>query len=82
MAHTIADPGGWRMLLMRGEILDLPPLPFNECSLVVRIEKPVLEFWHSLLTAGFPHHVMIAPGECVSQMDCLARQLGIRVCSF
>jgi L-arabinose isomerase len=82
MAHVIADPDGWRMLLMRGEILDVPPLPFNECSLFVHIEKPVMEFWHSLLMAGFPHHVMVAPGDCIDEMNCLARQLGIQVCRF
>ncbi len=82
MAHAIEDPNGWRMLLARGEILDVPPPRFNECSLTVGIEKPVMEFWHSLLTAGFPHHVMVAPGDCVSEMNCLARQLGIRVYSL
>jgi L-arabinose isomerase len=82
LAHVIADPDGWRMLLMRGEILDLPPLPLDECSLVVGIKNPVMEFWRSLLKAGFPHHVMVAPGDCLEQMDCYARQLGIEVCRF
>jgi L-arabinose isomerase len=82
LAHVIEDPDGWRMLLMQGEILDLPPLPLDECSLVVGIKNPVMEFWRSLLKAGFPHHVMVAPGDCLEQMDCFARQLGIRVFRF
>jgi len=82
LAHVIDDPDGWRMLLMQGEILDLPPLPLNECSLVVRIQQPVMDFWRSLLKAGFPHHVMVAPGDCLDQMDCFARQLGVKVCRF
>jgi len=82
MAHAIADPDGWRMLLMRGEILDLPPLPLDECSMVVGIKTPVMEFWRLLLKAGVPHHVMVAPGDCLEQMDSFARQLGIEVCHF
>ena len=82
LAHVIADPEGWRMLLMRGEILDLPPLPIDECSLVVGIKTPVMDFWRSLLKGGFPHHAIVAPGDFLEQMECYARQLGIRVCSF
>ena len=82
LAHVIADPDGWRMLLMRGEILDLPPLPLDECSLVVGIKNPVMDFWRSLLKAGFPHHAIVAPGDCLEQMECYARQLGIKVCHF
>jgi L-fucose isomerase-like protein len=82
LAHVIEDREGWRMLLMKGEILDLPPLPLDESSLVVSIKTPVVDFWRSLIKAGFPHHVMVAPGDCVEQMDCFARQLGIRVQMF
>ncbi len=82
LAHIIQDPDGWRMLLMGGEVLDLPPLPMDECTLVVRIKAPVMDFWRSLLKAGFPHHAMIVPSDCQEQMECFAQQLGIKVHHF
>jgi hypothetical protein len=63
-----------------GEVLDLPPLPINECSLIVRVERPVREYFRDLMMHGFAHHVIAAPGRVTGHLEELGRQLGMGIC--
>jgi L-arabinose isomerase len=80
LTHVIHDADGWRLFVSEGEILNLPPLSINESSLIVRVEKPVREYFRELLLHGFAHHVMAAPGRVAGHLECLAGQLGLAVC--
>ena len=80
LAHGIHDVDGWRMLVSSGEILDTEPLHINESSLIVRVDKPVKEYFRQLVELGFSHHVIAVGGDVTAQLECFARQAGIKVC--
>ncbi len=80
MTHIIEDAKGWRLLISKGELLDTPPLKINESSLVVRVEKPIKDYFKELLRYGFSHHSIAAPGLVGDQLACFARQLDLEIC--
>ena len=80
MTHIIQDPQGWRLLVSEGELLDTPPLQINESSVVVRVDRPVKEYFKELMRYGFSHHSIAVPGRASDQLECLARQLDLEVC--
>lgn len=80
MTHIIQDAKGWRLLISEGELLDTPSLKINECSLVVRVEKPIKDYFKELLRYGFSHHSIAAPGLVGDQLACFARQLDLEIC--
>ncbi|GMV96822.1 MAG: hypothetical protein AMXMBFR83_11820 [Phycisphaerae bacterium] len=80
MTHVIQDDQGWRLLVSAGEILDLPPIPIHETSLVVRVDKPVREYLREVIMHGFAHHVITAPGSVTGHLEMFGRQLGMTVC--
>jgi len=80
MTHIIQDPGGWRLLVSEGEILDTPPLKISETSLIVRVDKNVKQYFRELMKYGFAHHSIAAPGCAGRHLECFAEQLGMQVC--
>ena len=75
--HFICDPGGWRMLISGGEILDLPPLPIHEVTMLVKVERPIKEYIEVLTKGGFAHHCIAVRGEVRRQLEQLADLLGM-----
>jgi L-fucose isomerase-like protein len=80
MTHAIQDNKGWRLLVSKGELLDLPPLKINESSLVIHVEKPVKQYFKELMNFGFSHHCIVVSGDYTEQLECLGRQLGMEIC--
>lgn len=80
MTHAIQDTKGWRLLISEGELLDTPSLKINECSMIVKVDKPVRQYLEELMRFGFSHHSIAAPGRVGKQLDCFARQLNMDVC--
>jgi L-arabinose isomerase len=79
MTHAIQDAKGWRMLISEGELVDTPSLKINECSMIIKVDKPVRQYFHDLMHFGFSHHSIAAPGHVGKQLECFARQLGMTV---
>ena len=80
LAHAIHDAEGWRLLVSRGALLDTEPLPINESSLIVQVDRPVKEHVRDLIQQGFSHHVIAVNGDATARLACLARQTGMEVC--
>ena len=79
MTHAIQDAKGWRLLISEGELLDTPQMKINESTMIVKVDKPVKQYFEELMRFGFSHHSIAAPGRVGKQLECLARQLGIVV---
>ena len=79
MTHVIQDTLGWRLLISEGEVLGTPPMKINECTLIVKVEKPVKQYFEKLMNYGFSNHSIAVPGKVGKQLECLARQLKIEV---
>jgi len=77
MGHIINDIHGWRMLISGGEILDIAPLPSGECTVLVRVERPVKEYVEQLVKSGFPHHCILVSGNIRRQLAQLANLMGV-----
>ena len=75
--HFICDPRGWRMLISGGEILDLPPLPIHDVSMLVKVERPIKEYIEVLTKGGFAHHCIAVHGEVRRQLEQLADLMGM-----
>jgi len=80
MTHAIHDCHGWRLLVSEGEILDTPPLHINESSLIIRVDKPIKQYFKELMNFGFSHHCIAVSGRYVEHLECLGRQLGMEIC--
>ena len=75
----LPDVDGWRMIVSSGEILDTEPLHINESSLIVRVDKPVKQYFRELVELGYTHHVIAVSGDVTAQVEMFARQAGIHV---
>jgi L-arabinose isomerase len=80
MTHVIQDAGGWRMLVSEGEIIETPPLKISECTLIVRVQTDVRQYFRSIIKRGFAHHVIAGKGSWAAHLESFAGQLGIEVC--
>jgi len=76
--HFIRDAEGWRMLISGGEILDVPAMPICDCSLVVKLERPIKEYVEILTKRGFPHHCIAVRGDVRKQLGQLADLMGMK----
>jgi L-arabinose isomerase len=79
MTHAIQDAKGWRLLISEGELLDTPQMKINESFMIVKVDKPVKQYFEELMRFGFSHHSIAAPGRVGKQLECFARQLGMEV---
>jgi L-arabinose isomerase len=82
ISHVIRHDSGWKMLVSEGEILDCPPVRISECSLVIRVGKPVKEYFADLIRLGFSHHAIVCPGRVGASLRLFAEQLDIEVCEI
>ena len=74
MTHVIQDPDGWRLLVSTGEILDTPPMKISETSMVVKVDRPVKQYFRELMKLGFSHHCIAAPGQAAAELESFAEQ--------
>ena len=48
--------------------------------MVVKVDKPVKQYFKALMKFGFAHHCIAAPGKATAELESLAEQLDIKVC--
>lgn len=83
MTHVIQDAKGWRILITGGEVLNTPPFSrLNECAMVVKVEKPVKQFFKELMKFGFAHHSIAGYGDVRGDLEIFAEQLGLEICKI
>ena len=75
--HFICDAEGWRMLISGGEIMDLPTMPIDDVSLLVKIERPIKEYVEILTKHGFAHHCITVRGDIRKELSQLADLMGM-----
>ena len=78
IGHVIDDQDGYRMIIAKGEILDLPCLPIREVNFRMRVERPVKSFLTELLNHGFAHHTIVAYGDLTQELAYVADLMGIK----
>jgi L-arabinose isomerase len=78
IGHFIDDQAGYRMIISKGDILDLPALPIREVSLQIKVDKPVREYLVELLNHGFAHHTIVGYGDLTEELAYIADLMGIR----
>ena len=78
IGHYIDDQDGFRMLITKIEILDLPCLPVREVNMRIKLRKPIKEFIRELLKAGFAHHSIVGKGYFKKELSDLADLMWIR----
>jgi len=75
--HFIRDAKGWKMLISGGEIMDLPTMPIEDVSLLVKIERPIKEYVEILTKHGFAHHCIAVRGDVRKELSQLADLMGM-----
>lgn len=80
IGHFIDDnKDGWRMLISRGEALDVEKsIPCEDVTLLYRPEMPIKEFVKRILIKGFDHHAIICYGDVTEQLGYIADFMGIK----
>lgn len=68
-------------MITGGQILDTPPFTgLGECAMVVRVEKPVKQFFNKeLMKFFFAHHSIVGYGDVRDQLEIFAEQLDLEV---
>lgn len=51
----------------------------KEGHMVVKVDKPVKQYFEELMYLGFSHHAIAIPGNFGKQLECFSRQLDIEV---
>lgn len=78
MAHIITDIDGYKMIILKGEALDISTIPCEEIHALIKIGKPVKEFIKELLYEGFSHHAIIGYGDMTEELGYIADFMGIK----
>lgn len=79
VGHLIIDAEGYKMLIIRGEALDIPEnIPCEEITAVVKFPVPIKTFLAELIKEGFAHHCIIAYGDLTEELSYIADFMGIR----
>lgn len=79
MAHIICIHGEWQMFIAEGTIPDTPQLEVAESTCIVKVDKPVREFYKHVIEAGFAHHSICCPAAIGKEMRMYAKQIGVKV---
>ena len=82
MAHFIEDAAGWRMLILGGQIMDLPALPIDDTHAIVQFDRPIKEHAELVVKAGIPHHAMTVRGDVRAELHQLAALMGMETTSI
>jgi len=77
MAHVLATPGGWRMLISQGQSLEHPCMPIDEIHALVRVEMPVRDYLQTILEHGIAHHVIVVHGDCFERLQMVCDAMGM-----
>jgi L-arabinose isomerase len=80
IAHFIEDrTEGWRMLITRGEALDVEQsIPCEDVTLIFKPEIEIKEFIKIILSKGFDHHAVICYGDLTEELGYIADFMGIK----
>lgn len=78
VSHT---PSGYRLLVMRGNALDVPQ-PFNGTSVEVQLPHDVSRTLTGLMNEGFEPHFALVYEDVVDALIELGRQLGIETIAY
>lgn len=76
---AIVDNGknSWRMIITKGEALEITPRPLTVPQMMVRAEKSCTKWFNELCRAGCPHHIAVCYGDVSDQLAKLADILGM-----
>ncbi len=79
VARLSYQRGRYRMLVMKGEVLDQPPRYSMGASALVRLEGDAVAAAKGMVEKGFEHHVVMSYGDVSAEMIALADSWGIEV---
>ena len=79
LCHIICISGEWQMLISEGTIPDTPPLEVAESTCIVKVDKPVREYYKTVIKSGFAHHAIACPAAIGKEMRLFAEQIGVKV---
>lgn len=78
IGHFIDDQEGYRMIITKGDILDLPCLRIREVSFRMKVDKPVKQYLTELLYHGFAHHTIVGYGDLSEELSYIADLMDIK----
>jgi len=78
MLNITCMPEGYKFVIFRGEALDTPVRPMKMAHAVVRLERPLDDFFKDLVHEGIEHHFGLVHGDVVGQLEKLADLLDVK----
>jgi L-fucose isomerase-like protein len=79
LARLSHQRGRYRMLVMKGEVLDEPPTYSQGSSAKVRLQGNAVEAAGKLIEEGFEHHLIMCYGDVSAELAALAEFWGIEL---
>jgi len=83
ISHLIIDAEGYKMLIVKGQVLHIPQnIPCEEITAVVQFSTPIKSFLAALIKEGFAHHCIIGYGDLTEELSHVADFMKIRKVIF
>lgn len=79
IAHIINHGDVWKMILSEGIIPDTPQLEISETTVLMRVDRPVREYYKELVKLGFSHHAIVVPGHIGAELELFAKQVDMQI---
>lgn len=75
MAHLLEAPEGYRMILSRGETVDIPKMNYDELQALVKVKAPIKEYLERIFDFGVSHHCIVGIGDMTEELKYVIKYL-------
>lgn len=75
MAHLLEAPEGYRMILSRGETIDVPKMNYDELQAFVKVKTPIREYLEKIFDFGVSHHCIVGIGDMTEELQYVIKYL-------
>lgn len=75
MAHLLEAPKGYRMIISRGETVDMPRLNYDEIHAIVKVKTPIREYLENFFDYGVSHHCIVGMTDMTEDLKYVAKYL-------
>lgn len=78
ITSIIHDLDDWRLLISKGQALDVPCRPYFGQQFMVQVDMPVRQYLESLCRQGVTHHAILSYGDIRPNLEQASRLMGLK----
>jgi L-arabinose isomerase len=78
LGSLIDDSDGWKLIISKGECVEIPPKPCFAPQFYFRPSIDVRDYIKKILEEGVTHHVCLVYGDYAKHLELIGKYLGLR----